>query len=294
MSEPEFLIDVMDRHEDWCTIICLIGGGQEINTGEAGLEEWILAFKKHYQNWEIHYSNVIVENENYLKQKELIEWLKNNASSQLHLHLSTSVRSFRSEKMSELIESILSINLVKAKEIYNSIENKFPIRITRDIKKARNWLRSVQKGTERIGIIASSGARRLKSQGLDVKNNIDPANWILKYKNDVRSSNFLENVATEFEIQGLEIDFTCLAWGANFFLKDSHWKYKRFSGTKWQTIRKEIDKEYLLNTYRVLLTRARQGMVIYMPEGDKNDITRKPEYYDETFRFLQSIGLEEL
>lgn len=293
-SEPEFLISVMDRNKDWCTIICLIGGGQEINVGEAGLEEWISAIQKNFADWDVYYSDQIIQNKNYLNIGKEKDWLLKNGVKKEDLHLAVSVRSFRSEKISELVEEILSVNQQRAKEVYNTIQNKFPIVITRDLSKAKRWLKSMQKGTERVGIISSSGARRLKANGIDVKNEINPVNWFLKGKQDVRSSNFLENIATEFDIQGLEIDYTCLAWGANFYLKKSVWNYKRFSGTKWQAIKKKVDQNYLLNTYRVLLTRARQGMVIYIPLGDNDDITRKPELYDETYEFFKDIGFKEL
>ncbi len=294
MSEPEFLIDVMNRHEDWCTIICLIGGGQEINTGEAGLEEWIVALKEHYSEWEIHYSNLITENENYLKQKELKDWLKDNANVQVNLHLAVSVRSFRSEKLSDFIHELLDLKKDSANKLYNELKSDYPIVLTRNLELAKQWVKNKSKGTERIGLIASSGARRLRPYGIDVKNEIEAANWFLNDNEDIRSSYFLEDVATEFDIQGLEIDWACVAWGANFHLNSNSWKYQNFKGTKWQNINKEIDKSYLKNTYRVLLTRARQGMVIFIPEGADSDITRSCEFYDNTYKYLKELGIKEI
>ena len=294
MSEPEFLIDVMDRHDDWCTIVCLIGGGQEINTGEAGLEEWISSLKKSYSNWDIHFSSLITSNNNYVKSLETQNWLNHNANSEAELHLSVSVRSFRSEKLAEFIHNLLELNIEQAFELYQQIYSVYPIVLTRNLESAKQWLNSKAKGSERTGIIASSGARRLRALGIDVKNEISAPNWFLNGKNDIRSSYFLEEIATEFDIQGLEIDWTCLAWGANFYLKNNEWNYQNFKGTKWQNINQEVSKEYLKNTYRVLLTRARQGMVIYLPEGSKKDLTRKPKFYDETYAFLKRIGLKEI
>jgi hypothetical protein len=294
MSEPEFLIDVMNRHTDWCTIVCLIGGGQEINTGEAGLEEWIESLKNHFHDWGIHFSNLILESDNYLKSNETKEWLKTHGTSEVSLHLAVSVRSFRSEKLSEFVHELLNINSDSAKEIYQEIKNQYPIVLTRDIERAKEWLRKQAKGSERIGLIASSGARRLRPFGIDVKNEISAPNWFLNDKTDIRSSYFLEDVATEFDIQGLEIDWACVAWGANFYMDGHNWKYQNFKGTKWQNINQEIDKEYLKNTYRVLLTRSRQGMIIYIPKGNKNDHTRPSKFYDETFKYLKEIGIEEL
>ena len=294
MSEPEFLIDVMNRHNDWCTIVCLIGGGQEINTGEAGLEEWIGSLRKRFDNWEIHYSNLILESDNYLKSDDTKVWLTNNGISETELHLAVSVRSFRSEKLSEFVHELLNIKNNKAKEIYQIIKNDYPIVLTRNLTTAKKWLRNQAKGTERIGLISSSGARRLRPVGIDVKNEISAPNWFLNDKMDIRSSYFLEEVATEFDIQGLEIDWACVAWGANFYMNNVIWKYQNFKGTKWQNINQEIDKEYLKKTYRVLLTRARQGMVIFIPESSNIDHTRPSEFYDNTYNYLKEIGIKEI
>ena len=294
MSEPEFLIDVMNRHKYWCTIVCLIGGGQEINTGEAGLEEWINAFKYKYHDWEVHYSNLITNSTNYIKTVSQKDWLNRNAISETELHLAVSVRSFRSEKLSEFVHEFLDLNDVKARNLYSQINKDFPIYITRDYDLAKRWLRKKAKGTERIGIIASSGARRLKSLGVDVKNEISAPDWFLNDDVDIRSSNFLENIATEFDIQGLEIDYSCIAWGANFHIKNNRWVHQSFRGTKWMNINQEVSKNYLKNTYRVLMTRARQGMVIFLPNGSNLDHTRPNNFYDETWSYFKEIGLKEL
>ena len=294
MSEPEFLIDVMNRHSDWCTIVCLIGGGQEINTGEAGLEEWISSLKNHFPDWNIHYSSSILESDNYLKSEESKKWITENGINETELHLSVSVRSFRSEKLSDFIHELLNINRESTKSIYSEIKELYPIVVTRNLDKAKEWLRNQAKGSERIGLISSSGARRLRPLGIDVKNEISAPNWFLNNSQDIRSSYFLEDVATEFDIQGLEIDWVCVAWGGNFHMSNNTWKYQNFKGTKWQNINKEIDKEYLKNTYRVLLTRARQGMVIFIPESSELDHTRPREFYDKTFEYLKEIGIIEI
>lgn len=293
-SEPEFLIEVMNRHSDWCTIICLIGGGQEINTGEAGLEAWIQALKEKFSSWDLHYSEKIISNPNYLKSAELKNWLTSNGVKESELHLAVSVRSFRSEKLSAFVHALLELEMEKSQDLLSRIQDDFPIYVTRNLQVAKDWLNAKRRGTERTGLIASSGARRLKSEGIDVKNEISAPHWFLNPETDVRSSFFLEDVATEFEIQGLEIDFTCLAWGANFYIKDGDWQYQKFKGTKWQNINQQTDKEYLKNSYRVLLTRARQGMILYVPKGDPADQTRLPAFYDETFNYLKSVGLKEI
>jgi len=292
MSEPEFLISVMDRHEDWCTIICLIGGGQEINTGEAGVSEWLSSLKNNYPHWDIHYSNLISTDDNYLSDIELRNWVQSVATEKHELHLSVSVRSFRSEKISELMHEILEAKHERANTLLGEVKNDFPILITRDLTTAKKWLRTQAKGSERIGLVASSGGRRLRPLGIDVKNEISAPNWFLNNSDDIRSSYFLEEIATEFDIQGLEIDWVCLAWDINYYFKDGKWNCQYFSGTKWQNIHNENDKTYLQNAYRVLLTRARQGLIIYIPEGDDLDHTRPKELYDSTFNYFQSCGIQ--
>ena len=294
MSEPEFLISVMDRHEDWCTIICLIGGGQEINTGEAGVSEWLSSLKNNYPHWDIHYSNLISTDDNYLSDIELRNWVQSVATEKHELHLSVSVRSFRSEKISELMHEILEANHESANTLVSEVKNDFPILITRDLKTAKKWLRTQAKGSERIGLVASSGGRRLRPLGIDVKNEISAPNWFLNNSDDIRSSYFLEEIATEFDIQGLEIDWVCLAWDINYYFENGKWNCQYFSGTKWQNIHNENDKTYLQNAYRVLLTRARQGLIIYIPEGDGLDHTRPKELYDQTFNFFQSCGIQNI
>lgn len=292
MSEPEYLISVMNRHIDWCTIVCLIGGGQEINTGEAGVSEWIESLKQKYSDWNVYYSDKILsEKTTYLNDEILLNWLHTNGNKETDLHLAVSIRSFRSEKVALLIQSILENESEKAKDVFNSIKNNYPIYLTRSLTSAKKWLKENAKGTERIGIIASSGGRRLRADGIDVKNEIDPANWFLNGNEDVRSSYYLEDIATEFDIQGLEIDFTCVAWDINFYHNGREWNYQNFKGSKWQNLNQDSAKNYLLNSYRVLLTRARQGMIIYVPNVDDNDATRPKDFYDKTFEYLKKCGL---
>jgi hypothetical protein len=293
-SEPEFLISVIDRHLDWATIICLIGGGQEINTGEAGLQEWFASLKRSFPSWNIHISNKLTDYE-YTQGKALYD-LNSSSKVCLHqdLHLSVSVRSFRSEKVAAFVKALLDCDSEKAKALYSVIEDTFPIFITRDIEGAKKWLRSQARGSERYGLIASSGAIRLKPFAINVKNSIDPINWFLNDSNDIRSSYFLEDVATEFDIQGLELDWTCVAWDADLRHNGEEWLLRSFRGAKWQVVKDEDSKRYLKNAYRVLLTRARQGMVIFVPYGSSQDETRQPHFYDETYNYLRSLGLNEI
>lgn len=292
-SEPEFLIRVMDRHIGWATIICLIGGGQEINVGEAGLHEWFDALSRSFPNWAIHLSSKLADVE-YTQGMPLFD--ANNSKINLHddLHLSVSVRSFRSEKVAAFVKAVLDCDSEVAKLLCSEVQRSYPIFITRDIACAKAWLRSKSRGSERYGLIASSGAIRLKPFAINVKNSIDPKNWFLNDENDIRSSYFLEDVATEFDVQGLELDWTCVAWDADLRHNGSQWLLKSFRGTSWQTVKDSDAKRYLKNAYRVLLTRARQGMVIFVPRGSDEDETRKSHFYDETYKYLCSLGIVEL
>lgn len=293
-SEPQFLIDVMNRHQDWCVIICLIGGGQEINIGEAGLSEWIRALKIHFPDWEIYYSPYLLEHSEYLSESPLSEYLEHKGQKNPQLHLAISVRSFRSEKLSDFINALLKRDNDLAKRLYQIIQNDYPILLTRNLDIAKQWLKERAKGSERYGLLSSSGARRLKAFGVDCKNEINESDWFLNDNNDVRSSCFLEDIATEFSVQGLELDWTCVAWDANFYIKDNRWCFQNFKGSKWQNINQEQAQNYLLNAYRVLLTRARQGMIIWVPYGSNEDKTRLPEYYDSIYHYLKEIGIQEL
>ena len=292
MSEPEFLISCIDRHPDWAVVVCLVGGGQEINTGEAGISEWIEALERSFPEWKIYMSTRLKDSE--YNADEILKAIKHrdNVVHSDSLHLSVSMRSFRAENVSLLIKQILDIETNKAQKTLTQLKSRYPIIITRDLKKAKTWLKNKARGTERYGIVVSSQAQRLKPYAIDVKSPIDPVHWFLDEKDDIRSSYYLEDVATEFHVQGLELDWACVVWDGDFRYSDEGWIYKSFKGSKWQNINKKERQVYLKNAYRVLLTRARQGMVIVVPSGDKEDSTRLPEFYDETFEYLKSIGFE--
>jgi hypothetical protein len=293
MSEPDFLLSVMNRHKDWCVVVCLIGGGQEINTGEAGITEWITALKKNYQDWEIHFSDEIFKSDYALSR----EWLEDQGPLKLHiepdLNLSVSLRSFRAEKLSTFISAVISGDAIRAREIKEHLTN-YPIYLTRDLEKAKDQLRQWARGSERIGLVASSNAIRLKPSGIFVKGEIDPTLWFLKGKSDIRSSHYLEDVATEFDVQGLEIDWVGVCWDANFRVEDGKWITYNFSGSKWQSVHDLEKQKYIANSYRVLLTRGRQGIVIFVPDGNDADPTRKKTFYDQTYDFLKICGIGEI
>lgn len=295
MSEPEFLISILNRHNDWATIICLIGGGQEINKGEsAGIYGWFDSLRNNYPNWDIYVSDKITDDE-YSKGHNFAEMTKNmNVNIIEDLHLAVSLRSFRSENVSNFVKALLDVDIDTAKRLYEQFNNDYPVFVTRNLHKAKLWVRSQAKGSQRYGFTASSGAKRLRKYGIWVQNKIEATNWFLNGKNDVRSSFHLEETATEFDIQGLELDWTIVCWDADLRFENGDFKHLKFVGTKWQNIKSADNILYLKNAYRVLLTRARQGFVIFVPTGDETDMTAKPEYYDGIYRYLKSVGIKEL
>lgn len=293
-SEPEYLISCLDRHKDWAVIVCLVGGGQEINTGEAGISEWLYAIKNSFPHWEVQISPNLIDSE--YNAFDAIAKIEKDCKTfyNANLHLSVSMRSYRAENVALFIKQLLDLETQKASETLKLFSDKYPIVISRNIESAKNWLKEKARGSERYGIVVSSQAYRLKPLAIDVRVETDPVHWFLGEKNDVRSSYYLEDVATEFQVQGLELDWACVTWDGDFRYSENEWKTFSFVGNKWQNINKEERKLYLKNAYRVLLTRARQGMVIVVPEGNTEDHTRFPEFYDETYRYLKEIGIKEI
>lgn len=292
-SEPEFLISCMDRHKDWAMVVCLVGGGQEINTGEAGISEWITSLNNHFKDWHVHISSRLTDKE--YAAGEVLNLLANhpNVYTTNELHLAVSLRSFRAEKLSLFVHQLLDMDKPAASETLKELA-RYPIILTRDVEKAKQWLRERARGNERYGIIVSSQAYRLRPLAIDVRVKPDPVHWFLSDREDIRSSYYMEDIVTEFDIQGLELDYTCVVWDGDFRYKSSDWGTYSFVGSKWQNIKKEERKMYLKNAYRVLLTRARQGMIIVVPQGNSEDPTRKPEFYDSTYKYLKSIGINEI
>lgn len=293
-SEPEFLISCLDRHLDWAVVICLVGGGQEINTGEAGIAEWIDARNRSFQSWDIHLSSRLQDSEYAITQDALCDNGSGRFYKHPELHLGVSLRSFRAEHLSRFVKELLDRELDNARQTYKQFSQKYPVALTRDVGKAKSWLKTRARGSERYGIVVSSQAQRLKPHAIDVRVKTDPVNWFLNDRDDVRSSFYLEDVATEFDVQGLEVDWACVVWDGDFRYKPDGWEHWSFKGAKWQRILNDDRQRYLLNAYRVLLTRARQGVVIVVPNGSAEDLTRKSSFYDSTYSYLKSLGLEEL
>jgi hypothetical protein len=290
-SEPEFLISYMDRHTDWAVIICLVGGGQEINTGEAGIDAWLAAVNNAFPKWHMYISSRLTDSE-YAAGKAL-DSVRRRQDVHLDdcLHLAVSMRSFRAETVSAFVKTLLDCEKEKAREAFAAVADRYPIAVTRDLSRAKQWIRAHARGTERFGMVASSKAQRLKPHAIDVRVEIDPIHWFLNDKEDTRSSFYLEDAATEFQVQGLELDWTCVTWDGDFRFADSGWSFHDFRGDRWTNISNEQNRIYLRNAYRVLLTRARQGMVIFVPAGESTDPTRACNFYDSTFNYLTDLGI---
>lgn len=294
-SEAEFILEIMDRHDDWAVVIALIGNGQEINTGEAGIEEWCRVLGETQRKWRVEIST------EFRNSNKSLVLLKNEEESnrliiQSKLHLSVSQRSFKANKLNDWVNAVIDDDCVVAKQLSQEISKTYPIKITRDLEAAKRWLRTQQRGNTRIGLVASSGGLRLKPHGINTREEIDVPYWFLKGDEDVRSSQYLEVVATEYKIQGLEIDYACLCWDADLrrTTREKGWLHQQFSGTNWTNRNNVDERQFRLNKYRVLLTRAREGLIIWVPEGDDGDRTRKREFYDPIYDYLRRCGVEEL
>lgn len=299
-SEPEFLLSYLDRHTDWAVVICLVGGGQEIHRGEAGISAWLNAASTSLKHWHAYISPELTDSE--YDAGHALQTIGDQATKDESLHLSVSMRSFRAEHVSRFVKTMLDHEASEAREILNNIRGRYPIVVTRDLDKARAWIRQQARGSERFGLVASSGAQRLKPHAVDVRIKINPIHYFLNGRDDTRSSYYMEDAATEFQVQGLELDWAVVNWDADFRYSRSGWICRSFEPRDnrkepWVKVNPERSA-YLKNAYRVLLTRARQGMVIFVPPGSSTDSsgklidpTRDPGFYDGTASYLASLGI---
>lgn len=293
-SEPEFLLSYMDRHSDWAVVVCLVGGGQEINRGEAGISAWLDAVATRFPHWTAYISPNLTDSE--YDAGHALNRLGHGPTivTDDSLHLAVSMRSFRAEHVSRFVKAVLDREVTEARTLLATIGLRYPIVVTRDLSRARSWIRGRARGSERYGLVASSGAQRLKPHAVDVRHDVDPVHYFLNDRHDTRSSFYLEDAATEFQVQGLELDWAVVNWDADFRIAGNGWSCHSFVASKWQAVKKADRQAYLKNAYRVLLTRARQGMVIFIPPGDACDPTRPPSFYDGTFEYLKSLGINEV
>ncbi len=301
-SEPEMLLGIMERHQDWAAVVALVGGGQEINDGEAGLEEWGKALAQSSKQWVIYASPEVLEGGPSTAGHRLFD--DSNRSIDIctnpELHLRTSNRSLRAEKLATWVNHVLDGNAADAAAL--RIADRFPILLSRDLSETRSKLREQGIGTTRYGLVGSSGAARLRAEGLEPNSTFHAdypwEQWYLASETDLRSSFQCEVFATEFEIQGLELDWIGLCWGGDCIWNPSNgWQLRKLlSGpnNRWISIKNPEKRNFRKNAYRVLLTRARQGLVIFVPRGDEKDSTNSPEDFNTTASFLFECGVTPL
>jgi len=303
MSEPEILLSIMDRlKKSWGVIVALIGGGQEINTGEGGLKEWGKALEN-FPHWKIYLPPSLEDGDHSTADITLFDEVPNNIliESKPNLHLNVSIRSYKANQLSKWVNLLLQNKHEDAKQVFIKHLANYPIVLTRSLESAKLFLNQRLRGTKRCGIIASSGSKRLRAIGIDINGGLKGTSdqnslgsWYLNDASDIRSSNFLEVIGSEFAVQGLELDWTCLCWDADLRIENGQWISKRFEGNRWKSTKDEQKQQFALNKYRVLLTRAREGMILFIPEGDTKDKTRPPSIYNSIFEYLQSCGIPEI
>jgi hypothetical protein len=267
-SESELLLSALDRHDDWAVVVCLVGGGQEINTGEAGIGAWLESVRTAFPGWDVFISPHLTDSE-YAATSALARLAESRADAaaatfEPALHLATSMRSFRAESLSRFVKALLDGEADAGRELLESFREQYPIVLTRSMRAARRWIRQQRRGTERAGLVASSSAQRLKPHAIDIRVNIDPVHWFLSPAKDTRSSLYLTP------------------------------SIHSFRGAKWTDVKKPERRQYLKNAYRVLLTRARQGMVIFVPPGAKRDKTRSPWFYEGVSQYLTDVGVPQV
>ncbi len=295
-SEPAYLLATMARHAGFCAMVCLVGSGQEIHAGEGGLAEWGVALRQAARDgivWYVHAAPDLMTVSDSRRRLGPLD----NLQSVPALHLDVSIRQIRSAAATSWVDKVLEGDATAASRIaHDAVE--FPFLLSRDLGAARTWLRIQSRGLRRSGLLASSGAARLRAEGLGAElPHMDAAavaHWFLdRFPDDVRASDALEVVASEFSCQGLELDYVGLCWDADFIreLGRREWRVRTFRGTKWQTPRQEEVIANQINTYRVLLTRARYETVIFVPNGSEHDPTREPAVFDDIARFLEDCGI---
>ena len=224
-SEPEMLLRIMERHEEWAVVVALVGGGQEINDGEAGLEEWGRALIGTAKDWMVFASPEVLEGGPSTAGHRLFDDTTQQKEVQTNsaLHLRTSNRSLRADKLATWVNCVLEGDSEVAASL--RIAERFPILLSRDLSETRSKLREQGIGANRYGLVGSSGAARLRAEGLEPSSTFHAdypwEHWYLGEKTDVRSSFRCEVFATEFEIQGLELDWIGLCWGGDFIWNEA-------------------------------------------------------------------------
>lgn len=296
ISEPEMVLKIMDRHADWAAVIALVGGGQEIHDGEAGLGEWGRALSK-YPHWQVLVSPEALRGGESVGGAPLFHSsdIPRTVIEESALHLDVCIRSHQATELAAWVNCVLRGDAATAAQLAANFQQ-FPVVLSRDLGQTKAWLRQHTRGERRCGLVASSGATRLRAYGIEtsvaIREAYSYAHWFLASSEDVRSSYQLEVVATEFEIQGLELDIVGLCWGGDFIWDGilQRWRPRQFSGTKWKDATDDRAVR-IQNKYRVLMTRAREGLVIWVPEGDASDPTQNVAMMNDTADYLISCGV---
>jgi len=297
-SEPEMLLNIMERHQDWAVVIALVGGGQEINNGEAGLEEWGAALQKTQHNWKVFASPEVIQGgASTAGHRLFVSNDINRVQERTTLHLRTSNRSLRADNFAHWVNLVLGGQPQEAA----ALRVTFPIFLSRSLQQTRQTLKAEALADSRFGLVASSKAARLRPEGLEHDSNFHGEypwhHWYLAPRSDIRSSFACEVFASEFSIQGLELDWIGLCWSGDYIWSGTGWEARQLRHgdiTKWGIVRDSQKQIYRQNSYRVLMTRARQGLVIYVPRGDNQDPTRAPLELDRTAAYLVECGVTAL
>lgn len=290
MSEPGHALEIMGRHEEWSVIVALIGGGQEINTGEAGLAEWGRVIEANARWRAIAAPRTIAGDDPTQRLADSRPgWLEFDPD----LDLTLPIRSVRGAAASPWVDAVLRGEAGEAAAIAAEAGG-VPFVVARDLDALRDGLRRLGRGLRRAGLVASAGARRLRAEGLGVQVP-EVADWFLNRWPDIRSSEALETFATEYDCQGLELDVVGLAWGGDFVRAAEGWRPRRFAGDRWLNVRSAEERRFILNTYRVLLTRSRYETVLWVPRGSIvggsfHDTTRDAGEMDAIADFLIACG----
>jgi hypothetical protein len=298
------LLKIMERHTDWAVVVALVGGGQEINDGEAGLEEWgrALVSAERTKQWRVYASPEVLEGGASTAGHRLFDAAAppREVHTSTSLHLRTSNRSLRAEQLATWVNHVIEGKPEAASAL--NVTQRFPIFLSRDLQETRRKLRDEQKGVSRYGLVGSSGAARLRAEGLEPSSTFHAEypweHWYLAGETDLRSSYQCEVFATEFEIQGLELDWIGLCWGGDFVWHAHRgWQLRKLhpsAVSKWNAIKNPEKQTFRRNAYRVLLTRARQGMILFIPRGDPEDPTNSPEEFKATANYLVRFGVTPL
>ncbi len=300
-SEAALLLDVMERLDDWAVVIALVGGGQEIFLGEAGLAEWGRALQERTVPWDVVASpEALLGGESVAGQRVFDRGLPalQTLREAQEAHLEIMVRSHRAQQWAEWVNAVLAFRFNDARLVFPSTLE-FPCFVTRELANARAWLKALHRlNTEdRIGLVATSKDHRMRAEGIERSTsflaNYPFEYWFLNDGSDVRSSYSLEVAASEFECQGLELDWVGMCWGGELTpsIDRFAWEHRKFRGAGWHRVRQQPEQVYTENRYRVLLTRARKGLVIWVPQGDWQDPTRDPARFDRVFEALSSAGV---